>query len=262
MKDTTTSDIGEEPGQAWIKLDLLMIDRNYQREAIPRHVQNILINFNWRYFQPPTVCPSEGEKYWVIDGQQRVLAAKLHPSVEKVPCYIVNTPLTKDQAEAFIRVNRDRRNVNQVNMYWAGIAAKDEKYLAIQRVLHSAGAEVTEHLGRLKPMRTNAVGNILLSIRLCGEQNVSLAVQILCKSHPDTAGALSSNFIRAISALLRDHEGISKDRMIRLLSGIDLVMLNDSVLSTRRVIGGSTVTLLGKEILKRYTKLRQREERA
>lgn len=257
MTQQSSNDIGKKPKQGWIDVDLLIIDHNYQRDAIPKHVQAILLGFNWRYFQPPTVCPSENEKYWVIDGQQRVLAAKLHPAVDSVPCYIINTPLTKDQADAFIRVNRDRRNVNQVNMYWAGVAAEDEKYLVVQRVLHSANAEVNPSLGLVKVNTTSAVGCILLSITACGEETVGLALQIICEAKPTVAGVLSSNLIRALSILLRDHEGISKSLMIELLRRTDLDLLNSDALSARRILGGQTVRLLSAEILKRYLKLKK-----
>lgn len=255
----TSNDIGPEPSQAWISLDLLMIDHNYQRDAIPKHVQNILLNFNWRYFQPPTICPNKGKRYWVIDGQQRVLAAKLHPVVSKVPCYIIDTSLTKDQAAAFIHVNKNRRNVNPINMYWAGIVAKDEKYLALQRVLHSAGAEVSPALGVFAAKTTNAVGYALLSIKYCGEHNVGLAVQTICEAQPETPNTLTSNLIRALSVLFRDHEDLSKKIMVELLSHTNLELLSSGALATKKLIGGSTVKLLGAEIMKRYLSFKKRQ---
>lgn len=258
MDEVTSAEIGPRPKLAWLNLKLLMIDHNYQRDALPRHVQRILVEFDWRYFQPPTVCPNEEEKYWVIDGQQRILAAKLHPAVDEVPCYIIDTPLTKDQADAFIRVNKNRQNVNPVNMYWAGLAAEDEKYLAVQRVLHNANAEVVQALGLVSPKTTNAVGCLLLCIRACGEENTGVALQILRTAHP-TAHVLTAVLIRSLSVLFRDHAGLSMQKMISLLTKIDLAVLTTDVRHSRRTAGGSTVTLLVAEIVKRYTAAYRKE---
>ena len=125
-------DLGPIPKMKWLNVELLKIDSNYQREAIPAIVQYIIANFNWAYFQPPTVCPSFKKSYWVIDGQQRSRAAKLHPQISEIPCYIIDVPKTEDQAKAFITINKKRRPVNPVSLYWAGLTAGDEKYLAVQ----------------------------------------------------------------------------------------------------------------------------------
>ncbi len=249
-----SDDIGPRPELGWLALDLLVVDRNYQRDAIPKHIQVIAAGFDWRYFQPPTVCPDGNGGYWVIDGQQRVHAAKLHPAVDEVPCYIVDTPLTKDQAAAFVRVNRDRRNVNPVNMYWAGIAGEDPKYLAVRRILHSAGAEVSQSLGWNAPKTTNSVASILRSIQRCGESNAASAIRVLCEAYPDTPNVLTGNLIQALATLFRDYDDISEDRLVTLLAGINLDILNTEALNTRKLIGGSTVTVLNFQIVRRYNK--------
>jgi hypothetical protein len=257
---TTSTQIGPRPKLAWLDLSLLVVDHNYQRDAIPKHVQAILAGFDWRYFQPPTVCPNGGGEYWVIDGQQRVLAAKLHPSLDKVPCYIINTPMTKEQADAFVRVNRERKNVNQVDMYWAGLAAEDEKYLAVRRVLESAGAEVSQTLGLASSKTTNAVGCLLLCVRTCGEDNTSLALQVLREARPNS-NVLTSILIRSLATLFRNYEGISKRNMVTLLKEVDLLNIVSKAQLSRRVHGGSTASLLRAEFLDRYkAKYRRKDE--
>lgn len=251
---TWSEDIGPTPDMAWIDLGLLKVDRNYQRDAIPRHIQAIAENFNWRYFQPPTVCPDGNGAYWVVDGQQRTLAAKVHPAVSKVPCYIIDTPMTEEQAKAFIKINCDRRNVTPVTLYWAGLAAGDPKYLAVKRVLDQAGAGVVPGLGQAGPKLTNSVTTIVRAIQSCGEPNAASAIQVLCEAYPTTSNVLRGNLIQALTTLFRDETRIDEDRLTVLLASVNLDILCSDAQNTSRLMGGSSFMALRSEITRRYNK--------
>lgn len=247
-----SEELGPVPIQKWINVNLLRIDSNYQRDIIPRTVQYILSNFNWMYFQPPTICPSHKKFYWVIDGQQRTRAAKLHPNISKIPCYIVDVPTTEAQAKAFITINKQRKTVNPISLYWAGLTAGEEKYLIVQRILGSSGADVVPSLGISGAKLTNSVGSILRMIGSHGEKNTEAAISVLCKAYPSTPNILRGNIIIALANLFRDGKNVDKARLISLLQSVDLDELNFEALKTSRLMGGSTPTILGKEISRRY----------
>ena len=247
-----SEDLGPTPVQKWLDVKLLRIDGNYQRDVMPSTVKYILTNFNWMYFQPPTVCPSLKKFYWVIDGQQRTRAAKLHPSISKIPCYIIDVPSTKEQAKAFIIINKKRRNVNPISLYWAGLTAQDPKYLVVERILQKSGAEVASTLGAVGPKVTNSVGSILRIIGSHGEENAEAAIRVLCNAYPKTKNVLRGNIIIAIATMFRDERDIDEDCLVNMLRSVDLDELNFSALKTCRLIGGSTPYILAAEIQSRY----------
>ena len=252
--------IGPIPKMKWVDVELLKIDGNYQRDVVPSIVQYIINNFNWMYFQPPTICPSSEGFYWVIDGQQRSRAAKLHPHISKIPCYIIDVPTTEEQAKAFITINQQRRSVNPVNLYWAGLTAKDPKYLAVERVLRQAGADVVPLLGTLGIKKTNSVGALVRLVKIHGEVIVGSVIRVLCEAKPTTSNVLRGSIITALVKLFRAETDINEERLITVLSSADLFDLNADALKIARSIGGDTSTHLRREIVKRYNHGLKKEE--
>ena len=257
-KKRDLTSFGPVPKVLWLKVNKLRVDCNYQRDIIPKHVQNIAKNFDWRFFQPPTVCPAEDGDYWVIDGQQRVKAVSLLGVIDQLPCYLIDTPLTEEQAEAFVKINRDRRRVTPVDMYWAGLAAKDESYLEVQKLLNSVGFEVAASLGDIGRNKTNSVGTLLLCLRRDGKELTSWAVKVMCEAWPDHENPLRGTVIRAMVLLARDHIGeVDRKLLVDILSRTDIDFLCSEALTTKKLKGGNTYNILKEEIFNLYKKCTQ-----
>jgi hypothetical protein len=62
------------------------------------HINRILRGFNWNRYQPIVVTEQDDGRYAVIDGQHRLEAAKKHPLIDSLPCYIIDAPDLAAQA--------------------------------------------------------------------------------------------------------------------------------------------------------------------
>lgn len=123
--DEHSTDLGARPKVVWLDLALLVVDQRYQREVNVRHVNRIVRAFNWNCYQPIVVCEREDGTYAVIDGQHRLEAAKKHPLVDALPCYIIDAPDVQRQAAIFVAVNSVRRGLSSWQKFNGARAAGD-----------------------------------------------------------------------------------------------------------------------------------------
>ena len=84
-------------------------------------------------------------KYWVIDGQHRVMAALLRDDIIDLPCVLFDIDDITAEAMGFWSANSNRRNVSSLDKYRALIVAKDPLVLRIDKLLkdHSIKVQIS-----------------------------------------------------------------------------------------------------------------------
>jgi len=127
-----------------LKINDLKIDHTYQRlEASPHNTAVMARNFNWTAFGTVVVMErANGEKY-LVDGQQRVLAAIRRGNIKEVPCILFHSDGIDHEAKAFISLNVSRKPVNAADKFRARVLAYIEPELQINKWLVQNGFEVT-----------------------------------------------------------------------------------------------------------------------
>lgn len=111
--------------QKMICIDDLHIDTMYQRSPCSaRVIFEIARNFSWANFGVISVCQREGKNgYWVVDGQQRIIAAKKRGDIVEVPCIIQNVKSIEQEASAFVSINTSRKPVSSIDKFNAAVIA-------------------------------------------------------------------------------------------------------------------------------------------
>lgn len=132
----------DEPGeQRMLHKDMLLIDRAYQRDLLPEKVKAITASFSWIAFGALTVA-ERGGQYWVIEGQHRAAAAKRRSDIAYLPCVVFKTEDIKQEAQAFIRANTERKPVKAIEKQKALVVAGDQIAGYVQSVLDQLGIEM------------------------------------------------------------------------------------------------------------------------
>ena len=92
-------------GSTQVEIDKLWIDLEVQRTALPKHIWNIMKNYDPRLCGPASGCQIAGEeKISTYDGQQRSIATALL-GYKTVPCNIVQTDDVAFPSYAFEMLN-------------------------------------------------------------------------------------------------------------------------------------------------------------
>lgn len=138
---------GDNGKTAWIEVDDLYVDHSYQRPQVSLdNTRAIASGFSWLLFGSIVVMQRnfpEGKKY-IVDGQQRWLAAKLR-SEKKVPCRIFASDGPAHEAQAFLDLQLRRVRVSAVAQFHAATKAKIEPQATIQQWLDEVSIQVQSH---------------------------------------------------------------------------------------------------------------------
>lgn len=210
-------DPGEVPALDWIDKTLIAVDPLYQRPLDAERAAAIAKAFAWRSFGALVVVPA-GDGYHVTDGQHRLEAAKLHPKVTHVPAVIVQAETVQDKAGVFVAVNRDRKNVSALELFFAELAAGDERAIQTLKLCQRVGLHIPKCPGNFKTNDTIAVAQIGALVNSYTESRV---VELLTVAAAGNFAPVTAAQLRAVEHLLtvpefRDH--IAADDLAVFLS--------------------------------------------
>ena len=235
-------DLGTRPRVVWLGLAQLVVDKTYQREiggAGTTHVNRLLREFNWNCYQPIIVGEREDGRFAVIDGQHRLEAARKHPAINELPCYVVDAPGVAAQAAVFATVNGRRLALTSQQKFWAAHAGGDAAAVEIERLCAVAGVSILRSPPSYDiPARSIlALFTLQKMVRQVGVGAVGSALELLAEAHGETPNAFRSPTIVALSRIAAAKSFSFKPAM-RALRALDLDRLYDDARRDRVTGGG------------------------
>lgn len=220
MTETVTfPDPGDVPVLDWLDPGLIDADPLYQRPLDETRVDAILKGFTWRSFGAIVVVPQADGKYHATDGQHRLEAAKRHPKVTHVPAVIVKAEDIQSEASIFVEINKNRKNVSALELFFAGLAADDDDALTIHQVCERAGVRIPKYASAgFKPGDCVSISAIQSVINRRGAMRARQVLEVLAKA--DLA-PISANHIKAAESLLLDDEfGVEGEDLTATILGM------------------------------------------
>jgi hypothetical protein len=241
-----SADLGTKPRVVWLDLGLLTVDKTYQREvgkAGITHINRILQAFNWNCYQPIVVSERDDGTYAVIDGQHRLEAAKKHPQIDSLPCYIIDAPDVAKQAEIFVAVNSRRIGLTSLQQFHAAVAAKQREAMEAFGVCRNAGVVIlkTPPSYDIPPKSVLSPNTLLKMLRQVGRPAVATAIKLLADTHPETLNAFRSPTIAALCRVVADPK-IDVAKVRAVLAATNLARFYDDTRNGRVTSGGTLET--------------------
>lgn len=131
----------DQPGTfAWIKKTDLFVDRSYQREANHSKVLAIASAWSWISCGAISVAHRTHEgRYYVVEGQHRVMAALKRADVDVLPCMVFESEGQEHEAGGFYDANVNRRPVTTLERWNAQLVRKDETTVFVNNLILEAG---------------------------------------------------------------------------------------------------------------------------
>lgn len=135
--------IGSRGDHRWLPIDDLRVDHAYQRGVLSdATVLNIARSFSWDAFGIVTVAERDNGSFWILDGQQRVEAARRRGDVKRIPCAVFKSTGRTWEARIFRMLNLNRAPVRALEKFRSAVIAGIEPDKSIQKWLDSEGIRV------------------------------------------------------------------------------------------------------------------------
>ena len=220
-----SQDLGSAPALQWIDVGDLVVDRRYQRlmgKKNEQHVAAIVRNFSWLHYQPIVVARTD-TGYAVIDGQHRYEAAKMHPLVSSLPCYVIEAPDVATQAQLFISANSARIQVGSIHKFWAAHAAGEDWAVRIVRLCEAAGVEIARGpVSRPAPPLKTVATHTLEKLLPLGDDALGTALRVLARAQPETPDVFRSATIAALTRIVAGAIDFDEETAVAVVADFDL----------------------------------------
>lgn len=253
----TPPDIGKPPELAWLPVERLVVNSDYQRTLDSRAslvlIEKIAREFNWAAFGAILTVP-RGEGWEMYDGQHRVAAARRR-GIAHVPA-VVNDLASVDQLAAiFVRANLNRVTLNPFSLHHAQLAAGDFTARAIAAVCTKTGLSIPRTgmaLAQLKPGQTMALGAIAILINSQGQEAATLVLTAAARAFGSSPGGIRSALVRALTRVLVATPPLDRaerfEQIARWLARHTPDDLHTKALARRAQRGGNEVTNIAEMI--------------
>jgi hypothetical protein len=200
-----------------ISVDELNISDAYQRTIVPGRVNRIAKNLDQDAFGSLTVGQRRDGSYWVVDGMQRLTAAR-KLGVGMVPCDVFQSEGQEHEARVFRIKNRERTNVSACALFRAQLTECDPQSLAIAAVIKDAGLKLAlSNEGNHYPY-LRAVKALERSFQRVGPDGLSDALSMLTEAWPGEDGALQGDMIEGMGWFIKKHPEYDRERLVARLS--------------------------------------------
>jgi hypothetical protein len=186
-----------------VPISQLYVDSTYQRAVSAgsvRNIKRICSAFDWAKFLPVIVA-REVDRYLVIDGQHRTIAAAT-VGVKQVPCYILSCS-PAEAASAFAAINGNVTPMQPIDLWFAELAAKDPDAVALQQVLDAAGVKVTRKKEGFAVGETRSINVLRRALRFYGSAILTTILQCIVETGDGNPGMINGAFVNGIGYAIR-----------------------------------------------------------
>jgi hypothetical protein len=200
-----------------ILVDELNISDAYQRTIIPARVKRIANNLDQDAFGSLTVGQRSDGTFWVVDGMQRLTAAR-KLGVAMVPCDIFQSDGQGHEARVFRLKNKERTNVTACSLFRAQLVEGDLQTVAIKEIVEAAGLRLRFDNGAKGWPYVKAVVALESSYRRVGANGLRCVLDVISKAWHGESEALRGDIIGGVAWFLKRNEGIDIERLVDRLS--------------------------------------------
>ncbi len=175
--------ITNAPGEfLMIPKEELEVDHAYQRNRInQRRVDALTRAWDWIACGCLVVALRDDNKWFVLDGQHRKLAADQRSDINALPCLVFETTSRRAEAVSFLAINQGRVGVGSLDRYRAQLMSGDPTASAVEALLRRTG----HRAGEKPSARTVSCVQCLYNLAREDQARFERLWPLLAELHPD-----------------------------------------------------------------------------
>lgn len=230
-----------------IDADYLKVSDSYQRAVVPQRVKRITKGLDPNAFGSLTVGHRRDDTYWVVDGFQRLTAARAL-GITSVPCDVFESEGEEHEAKIFRLKNRERTGVSACELFHAQITERDEQTLEIVEAVKSAGFDFRFDKGGERWPYIKAVRAIERSFKLVGAEGLAVALGIIAEVWHGDIKALQGDMIEGMCRFIHTRPGFDRKRLVDKLASKSVAGIIRSADATYQLAKGRDSSAYGRSM--------------
>jgi hypothetical protein len=208
----------------WLPVDLLNIDRNYQRDPGSSKIKAISDNFNLAAAGILIVSQRSNGLYFVVDGQHRLEAMK-KLNIQQVECKVSRGLSVTEEAEIFIHCNTVRKNPTAIDVFKARLFKKDPIAMEINQIVEKYGLFIQLNGSSTNQRDGRAICAVFALIQIYERGQAPLLEEILTlitRTWPGDSNVLEGKMLQGITDFHLKYQGrYTREEFVRKLSIAD-----------------------------------------
>lgn len=200
-----------------IHVSSLQVAEAYQRTIVPQQVKRITKALDPDAFGSLTVGERNDGSLWVVDGLQRLTAAR-QLGIETVPCDVFTSSGPEHEARVFRLKNKHRTNVSAMALFRAQLTEGDPQSVEIAGIIRRAGLRLVTHDGAKHGWPdVKAIRSVERAYGRVGGDGLGVVFNIICEAWAGEKDALQGDMIDGLALFIKKHPEFSKDRLVEKL---------------------------------------------
>ena len=200
-----------------ISVDELNISDAYQRTIVPARVSRIAQHLDQDAFGSLTVGQRTDGSYWVVDGMQRLTAAR-KLGIGMVPCDVFQSEGQEHEARVFRLKNKERTNVSACALFRAQLVEGDAQTVEIADVVKQSGLSLRFDSGTYGWPFVKAVVSLERAYRKVGKDGLVEVLSVICGCWFGESEALRGDIISGVAYFIHKNSDFDKERLVKKLS--------------------------------------------
>jgi hypothetical protein len=240
--------------QRMIKIKELNVCHAYQRTIKRPVVVKIKKNYDPSAFGTLIVGCRDDETLWVVDGQQRMTAAK-EMGHESVPCSVMPSRGPSHEAEVFRVVNGGRQNITRNELFKAALEARDSQSVEILATVERMGFVFGFTAGsNSKPNTIRQAAPLEKIYGWGGAPMLEKVLRCIKAAWPDNKSATKSFVLTGIAKFFQSYKEADEKRAVIVMKEFSPDQILRHADDARQLMGGNRDLVVSRIIAMQYNK--------
>jgi hypothetical protein len=186
----------------------------YQRTIVTSQVRRIAKALDPDAFGSLTVGERGDGSLWVVDGLQRLTAAR-QLGIEAVPCDVFASTGPEHEARVFRLKNKHRTNVSALALFRAQLTEGDPQSMEIASVIRECGLRlVLTEGGKNCWPDVKAIRSVERAYSRVGADGLRTVFRVLSEAWAGERDALQGDMIDGLAVFLKRHPEFNESRLV------------------------------------------------